>query len=111
MAATARRSSSGRSRVGTTTLTGGRGASAGPTEVPVAEQERPGPAEGEQPVGAAHLAAPLLVEAQRHPALVEAHGVAGEGVDVAELDPAVADEAELAVGGRPAGVVEHAAQL
>ena len=59
----------------------------------------------------AQLAAPLLVDLERDPAAAEAHRVAGQGVAGAELDPAVADEAELAGGRGPAGQREHAGEL
>src|SRR4029453_19490061 len=97
MAVTARRSSSGRSRVGTTTLTlGCSAATAVSAQVPVAQQQGPGRGQGEQAVAAAQMAAPLLVDPERHPAGAEPHRVAGQGVAGAELDPAVANEAQLA---------------
>src|SRR5215204_1078258 len=102
MAATARRSCSGRSRVGTTTLTvGALAAMAVPAQVAVGQQQRPGGDRGEQAVAAAQLAPPLLVDLERDPAAAEAHRVAGQGVAGGELDPAVADEAELAGGRGP----------
>src|ERR671912_2883181 len=112
MAVTARRSSSGRSGVGTTTLTAGVSAAmAAPAQVAVGQQQGPGRDGGEHAVAAAQLAPPLLVDPERDPAAAEAHRVAGQGVAGAELDPAVADEAELTGGHRPPREREHAGEL
>ena len=54
---------------------------------------------------------PLLVDGERDPAGSEPHRVAGQGVAGAELDPAVADEAEFAGGRGPASEREHPGQL